>query len=312
VLATVPGNAAVGPQQRSRHNRAVALLGSVTSARALVGAIAHLRVSLKWKYSTTLTFAASFLGSLRSPFVALSPERRQQLVLFTKGAVWSSFLKEISRNVIAEDVNFPRAITSGEIAALLRQSCRADVRACIILAWSLCGRVADILRLRSAKVRVSNGTLLAQFVEGKGVSMSQQPFSIATALGPHAKEMATYVALAQEHTFLFPQPIVTKRELKLLLNATPARRGKRLELRSFRRGGLQALATAGVANETMLAFSRHTDVKRLHRYLNWGWFGMRQHMTTVEAGSRLWSSPSTCGGGKGQLLSTTSSLPTAI
>ena len=43
-----------------------------------------------------------------------------------------------------------------------------------------------------------------------------------------------------------------------------------LELRSVRRGGLQAMAARGEKMETILLFSQHKNIDMLRRYLNWG------------------------------------------
>mgnify|MGYP001573383159 FL=1 len=44
----------------------------------------------------------------------------------------------------------------------------------------------------------------------------------------------------------------------------------RLQGRSLRRGSLQCLAAAGVPTETLLAFSGHTQLETLLRYLDFG------------------------------------------
>lgn len=55
-----------------------------------------------------------------------------------------------------------------------------------------------------------------------------------------------------------------------------------LELRSFRRGGLQRMASLGFNTETLLQFSRHTDAQMLMRYLNWGQHSAHRQQTMIQ------------------------------
>lgn len=140
-----------------------------------------------------------------------------------------------------------------------------EVKAALEIGWLTAGRGGDVVKLRSKDlVEIPNGTRV-RFVVGK--TATSQPYTVSTArLSPSARR---YVAARQkaggETGWLFPGVLGT--QIKDALRRVDIR----LEQRSLRRGALQFLASTGMSDTQLMAYSQHRSLETLRRYLNFGW-----------------------------------------
>lgn len=107
-------------------------------------------------------------------------------------------------------------------------------------------------------IRKNTPTAARQFV---GMSMSKEA-DLATALFKFARERK-----GQEYLFA---SVAEKLPLMKKIGASLRLVHAELNVLSVRRGGLQVMALSGMSTATLLAHSRHTTEKTLHRYLGWG------------------------------------------
>ena len=266
------------------------LLQSAQDEKALVQTLEKTRKTREWKYSTTLTMVGALHGAVANPFLNRElTDVAVRLRPLVKGKRMQHYEKCLRRAAVSEDTRFPRALLGQEVPTLLRRadayhawpSLRSQLKALIVLSWAFAARVGDVLQLKTRRVRLANATAVITWTEGKSVAMSTQGFTVASHLGPHAHLLASLLAERKGHDGLFSNVKALRKALLKVLALSPARDGKRLELRSFRRG-------AGASMDTLRLFSRHRDERTLLRYLNWGQYAMEKHALSTRAALHLW------------------------
>jgi hypothetical protein len=145
-------------------------------------------------------------------------------------------------------------------------------------AFILGQRISDIIQVATADLQVTQDLLMITIRRGKTM-MTSHPYTLWLRRNQYPTETLISVmksATAQGRLFLFTEFNLEEERQKVLhrIRDMITSINDHLELRSFRRGGLQRMARLGSTLETVLHFSRHSDVQMLLRYLNWG-----QHAT---------------------------------
>ena len=176
-------------------------------------------------------------------------------------------------------VKFPRPLLREQMKSIVARSLDSEYAstALILVAWTLGQRISDMLQVATANVSVaSDGHVHVLFSQGKTIGKVIQPYHLFLEAG---SEPATLLLKVQENArrnrWLFlvtpsnadadVEPV--KDQIRMIL----ALEAQTLQLRSIRRGGLQAMASKpGVSLEEVLKFSKHQCVATLYTYLDYG------------------------------------------
>jgi hypothetical protein len=140
-------------------------------------------------------------------------------------------------------------------------------RAALEVMWVSAGRGDDIRHLMTEEVEPRKDGTRIRFIIGK--TANAQPYTVSTAA--LSLEARGYITARQEEmrgkkrTWLFPG-LEVEHLLKAVRRVDPA-----LGTRSVRRGALQRLASTGLTDEELMAYSQHKCVQTLRRYLDFGW-----------------------------------------
>lgn len=215
--------------------------------------------------STALGYWITFVGLYKMLFSNVPPE----IPRITK------LLK--ARNSVFQPL-FPTPLTASTLTRILTKYGTLLPLECamLALAWTLGQRMGDVAQLARADLRVKADLLLITFRRGKVISTGRsQPFTLALSSSLYPASWLIPNILEVQH----PAPLF----LVSLTNASDERSAflstistmmaemdERLELRSVRRGGLQAAASHGFSLEEVRLLSHHATTEMLLRYLNWG------------------------------------------
>lgn len=273
----------------SRHRRRQqALLREVgfgtNTIPQIVNAIEAMRVSRKWKATTTLTQLGTLIGAARRAR-QYGFQRELDLV---QDSVFKDYLRSVTLTSIEEEINYPAPMTREQHALACREARKAhDVAGLvyIVLAWATTARPGCVLGLLKKNVLVLNGEGTFTFVTGKGARSRGSPYTVHTWLGPWHREVLQ--CIQQAGPCLFPPKTrdALQKRVRLYYKAVDPR----LEMRSTRRGALECLAgDPTVPVETLLNFSGHLRVSMLMRYLRWGRAYAKGHVEGVRAAQNLW------------------------
>ena len=262
------------------------------SPRALIRRIERQRI-IRWNYASTLTFVGTLHGATTSSFLNTAElKEAARLLPIVKSKRMREYECQLKRAQVIEHTDFPRACSTEDIHRLVNAAQSLQLKSLIIVAWICAGRIADVIKLRTMSVQVKGKVFLATFREGKAVSATHQAFTIATDVGPYSQLLTEFRRTRQASTFLFSASSTTRlsltKRLKELLRAEKPVHGKKLELRSFRRGALQTMGSKCVTTDVLRHFSQHASEKTLLRYLDWGRYALDQHLKTTSAAARLW------------------------
>ena len=147
------------------------------------------------------------------------------------------------------------------------------------IAYLLGQRMRDVLNLRSNCLStifdpVTHANFVSATFRKTKTTRTAQPYCLHVPIEEMGQELLDLAANRQEH-FLFLSDPALKDEMEKvrtleLISAALKKSNETLNVLSIRRGGLQAMAIAGMTTETLLAHSRHKRVENLHRYLDWG------------------------------------------
>ena len=147
-------------------------------------------------------------------------------------------------------------------------------------------RISDMVQLGVADLMLNDEYLMITVRRGKTVPTTG-PYTLWMRRNEYPTE--TLIATAQQamkekRLFLFSDTNANEEREKILQKIKDMifSIDDDLELRSFRRGGLQRMASLGFNTETLLQFSRHTDAQMLMRYLNWGQHSAHRQQTMIQ------------------------------
>jgi integrase len=194
-------------------------------------------------------------------------------------------MKYVEYKKISEEVRFPRPLLPVHALRLcehFKLSRQFKLLAFVSLAWSLASRISDLMLVKVKNVAVISSTVVrVLYVEGKGVKMRGQAYSVQ-GVNP----FATAVAKVLRHLDPDDRPFASVS--RTTLRDTMRKFHKDYELRSFRRGALQHMASQGTTLEVLRTISGHASDATLLRYLHWGWTAQCVQEPQVEATETLW------------------------
>ena len=184
------------------------------------------------------------------------------------------------------------AATFDEMHDAAMKATDPQIRAFIMLLWTLAGRKGDIAKLRKGSVQLDvpkPGDIQVFVQDGKGVMVRRGKYNLASVVpSPWRQELASFIRAqdvsAPEHRFLFRRSLGLNSEVLNAIRLT----NPQLSVRSVRRGALQALgADPNVAPETIMQLSGHRRKETLERYLDWGSHSAKDHRDTRRAAANL-------------------------
>lgn len=157
---------------------------------------------------------------------------------------------------------------------------KPQVAAVMAMTWLTCSRTGSVLGAKFQDViierdRNKQWTMTLTLLRGKSNRLGQGPHTVGPVQLMQFEKYVLPILQAQSNPtdFIVHLPTPTaKTNFLASVNDTlrAANDGLPLENRSLRRGSLQTLARSGAQNKTLLAFSGHSSVKSLKRYLNFG------------------------------------------
>ena len=265
--------------EESPHASRLAHLPVVT---ALLEILNRRRKERRWCFSTMLRTMAELQGALRN----LPLTRGVQAVDLSSSIEWTAALKTVASRAKTERPRVPKAATADQVTAALRAEPDRATRLLLAVTWLLCGRTGDCRQLTAGDVVAHPGgtSFTVTFRKGKTVN-KRGPYSL------HSTFPAEWLPLLRiewpdvSWVDLLGRSTVPE-VLRALRRADPA-----LENRSLRRGALQTLALKGQSEELLMAFSGHTQVATLRRYLQWGAVGSVKYDAMTNASRALHSGP---------------------
>ena len=224
---------------------------------------------LAWSYKTMEKYWSAFIKGAQSIEATITIAMRAQQRVF---------------HFMAQEED-PKNPTVPGTPAEIETACTHLVPAiaCAVrLAYILGQRMGDVLNLWSSCAEkifdpVSQTWFLALLFRKTKTTRTAQPYTLHVpleGLGHTLWELSQQRQQAAEH-FLFLDKGAAKDEQAKVQKLSAIKDAMRkasplLSVLSIRRGGLQAMALAGMSTETLLAHSRHQRIENLHRYLDWG------------------------------------------
>ena len=211
-----------------------------------------------WLYSTLHTKLASFAGALKLlPLYA----KDQPSIHMSSSVVWAQASKAALQK---QQLHAPQRATPAkwtDVTSIMLRENHSVSSLAVLTAWLTCGRMADVLRLRSTDIQLSSEYLTVTFRDTK----TRNPYTVATALppAPHVGHLLELIDNAAINRPLFSTsaPVVAR----ALKAQHPS-----LTQHSLRRGALQTLAAAGIPMTALMHFSGHRTTVSLMAYLNDG------------------------------------------
>jgi hypothetical protein len=288
----VSGYGAISVKQHKRHAHVLKLIGMVASPKDLVDQFEALREARPWTFSTTTSYVGALYGACVNDYMS---EENMKLATHLKPFLATSrfrmYKKELLRLETSTMPNFPVPATAAEVVKSLEAvDFPVADRAAMVIIWAVCGRVSDVLKLQTSKVEIADsGTLRALFLEGKGISATNTPFTVATTLGKHAHMVSEFIESRRtaNEKFLWNDDdrVRAAKNIKRMLVQV----NSKLELKSLRRGALHTMSAQGVPETTIIEFSRHTRIPMLRRYLTWNWENAPVMGAMAKASASLWA-----------------------
>lgn len=173
-------------------------------------------------------------------------------------------------------IDFPAPMTATHLVALrfAYEVTHPVTTAIVAAAWVLGQRFSDLAQLALSDIELTSTHVCLTVRRGK-VMTTQTPYTLFLNVEAYpANVLAELMNTAASNGQFFlcsstNQPL--EREATAHMTSAMLKSiDESLELRSIRRGGLQAMALAGHTLPIILQFSRHTSEAMLMRYLNWG------------------------------------------
>ena len=285
---------ALAETTREEHLRVLSIIqfapkefDKMSVATGLLELLARTRQKRRWKWSTLAKKLASVQGALRilPLYVQTNP------VVLADIPEWKHGVKYATTRAREEAPRAVRPMTADQALRAVDNGKDLEIKSTIALSWLIAARVGDVLQLKGEDVawNETDSTLTITYRRGKTIS-KRGPFSVHCEVPAVWSELARWIAnrtRTREREKLFKCTVATV--TKALRDVDRA-----LESRSLRRGALQTMALAGVDENDLLAFSGHTTLAMLHRYLAWGAVGTKRKARMGTASRQLW----TIGGGE--------------
>lgn len=188
----------------------------------------------------------------------------------------------------AYPVSFPKAMTQIQMDLFIETFKKnlPSFTAIAALAFFNGQRISDMIQLAVADVTPKEEHMMITVRRGKTMSVST-PYTLWMRRNNYPTEViieTANAAKANNRLFLFSE-LNSEEERTRVLNVIRdmiTSIDEELELRSFRRGGLQNFAQKGFSLAKILQFSRHSDVPMLMRYLGWGQHAIHRQNEMME------------------------------
>lgn len=213
--------------------------------------------------STAETYWTTWLGIQKA--LALAPSEAD-----------SRITRVLKARAVAYPVMFPTPASTQDIVHFINKFQKSHPSLTAIVAFTFLNgqRISDMVQLAVADLSVEEKFLAITVRRGKTFTTAK-PYTLWIRRGMYPCEAlieAANQAAKCQRMFLFTE-MNLEEQRRIVLDAIHhmlADVNDQLELRSIRRGGLHLMAQNGCSMETILKFSRHSDIDMLMRYLNWG------------------------------------------
>ena len=194
--------------------------------------------------------------------------------------------KLLKARAAAYPVQFPKAATHMEIFIQTYRDAFPSLTAIAMIAFLNGQRNSDMIQLGVADLQINEDYMMVTVRRGKTVSTTG-PYTLWMRRNTYPTETliaTTQEALKEKRLFLFSETNTEEERQKMLnkIRDMITSIDDDLELRSFRRGGVQRMASMGFDTDTLLQFSRHADGQMLMSYLNWGQHSTHRQPTMIE------------------------------
>lgn len=279
---------AISSRQRRQHRLWLERIRHCRSWRSVIDLLENSRKTVPWRWSTTKTKLGTILGAVPRAVYYGVPCR-----LGAQGAEVRDYQHRVTMGVIDELDTIKQAVPLAleqfkRIAR--RQLMRGDVEAAVytMILWALTSRPKCGLALRTRLVGVDDPEFRAKFIEGKGVTMRQRPYTIQSQLGPDmCLVMKRWLQdrAAKNERYVFSQTPKHQRALRKRVLEDVRRIDPLMELYSFRRGSALTMHRGGASVSAVREFTGHSNDAMTERYLEYGWWNVAQREL-----NRPWSS----------------------
>jgi hypothetical protein len=231
----------------------------------------HERIRRKLLYSSAARVGSNLVGALCAlPFYT----ERGISMMPAHWPFFKAYLQATKRLTSAQGVHEPMAAEYSQVKAALQRLDTDREKTLLILCWFSVQRPCDILHTECSCLNAQDEAYTVRVKEGKVIGrigtqivhFRIQDSDAATIVNRHLERQRT-----AKHKYVFPLRNGYQRS-KLMGSVLKALREvhPQLEMRSLRRGSLQCLAKAGLSENELLTYSRHTGVEQLRRYLGAG------------------------------------------
>lgn len=277
---------AITAAQRTKHRVWLQQIAAVTTGVELVQLLERLRITKRWKFSTTSTKIGEIMGAVKRVEVYGGHCRLKGVV---SSASFADYKRGVHLRALEEEVSFPVALTTEDVEIILeRLAVDGEWETCValVLQWGTASRPNCLLQVQVRNICITNDAVRVRFVAGKGVAARGEPYTVHTSLGHWGCAVQRWMNNRGSERFLFDQERregIKKRIRLALRNQNPL-----YGLRSVRRGAAICMAMKGTQLRVIMHFTGHRSETTCLRYLDWGWhWGEMQSMGT-QASTSLW------------------------
>ena len=279
----------ISAKQRKRHVKWLIAVRHCKAWREVSDVVEKERVSRRWRWSTTRTVLGTIMGAV--PRAQMYRVRCR--LPKDRGPAFKDYVRSVENGVMAEVSTLNQATPASPevILKIVRECFRlglVELGVYIIVMWACAARPEDTMKLQPPNVDVRpDGRCRARWVEGKGVVMRRQPYTVHTVIPTEFVERVRgFLFTRHGLPRLFNDATLRQQLTKMLKSVDPS-----YTLYSIRRGAAITLATAGTPLPTIMLFTGHTSAAMCLRYLSWGWFEGHAAAECATAALSLWCVP---------------------
>lgn len=264
----------IGAAQRASHQRLLRLLQITMAshfdllhlpvAMASIKVLVRVRAALKWSPVTMAKHAASLSGAMAR--LDQYMDGPQTPIRLSEFSVWTDFMKEVKRQERLHKGRVPVAAKWPEVKRIMDSLLDKGKRATailLLLSWTHAARPGDVWRLLRQDLELTPTRVTITWRRGKVVT-TRGPYTTFAVPGMYQQLLEEHINQVPHDKPIFEGVWRSQNFLKEVRMHNPA-----LELKSLRRGALQALSEAGVSEEILMIFSGHASVDTLRRYLGY-------------------------------------------